>query len=309
MNPSFPTYGVDLITFYHPSFWDLATYDDVMELRRKDPSLIWTRILDALTDAGISAFEMTFPPADASSAVEVFGSARGFREELRSRGLSLISSYHSGSGWRAGSDLAAEVDKAQELAEFVAEAGGELIVAGLPMRTSRDSVPPQFVDLAFASAVADFAHTVGDATLRLGVKTALHTEAHSTFCTRRDIDLILTLTDPEYVYFCPDTAHITLAGGSAVDVVAPHAGRVVIAHWKDAVGRMPEGFPIDHATIHDQHQKYMCALGSGVVDWAAWAQLYDTTAGQPWRLLELDATPDPVQAMRAAKAFIVDAGI
>jgi sugar phosphate isomerase/epimerase len=306
MSTPAPTYGVDLITFYHPSFWGVGTYDDIMEIRRRDPLAIWTRILDALTEAGISAFEMTFPPADATSAVEAFGSAAGFRRELDSRGLSLISSYHSGSGWRAGSDLAAEVDRAQELAQFVADVGGGMLVAGLPMRTSRDSVPPLFVDLAFADTVASFAHAVGDATLRVGVKTALHTEAHSTFCTRRDIDLILTATDPEYVFFCPDTAHITLAGGDAVEVVRRHADRVIIAHWKDAVGRMPEGFSIDHAIIHDQHQEYMCALGTGVVDWPAWARLYDSTAGAPWRLLELDAVPSPIDAMRAAKAFIVD---
>lgn len=304
-----PEYAVDLITFYHPSFWGVDSYDDIMALRRKDPAALWTRILDALTEAGMSSFEMTFPPADKSSAVEAFGSVKGFRDELTARGLKLKSSYHSGSGWGPGADFGAERDKAEELAEFIADAGGDTLVVGLPMRNSRDSTPPFFVDAKFAGAVADIAHIVGDATLRMGVKTALHTEAHSTFCTRRDIDLVLTLTDPEYVYFCPDTAHITLAGGNAIDVVAPHAGRVVIAHWKDAVGPMPEGFPINHSTIHDQHQDYMCALGSGVVDWTSWAKLYDQTAGRAVRLLELDAVASPVAEMKAAISFLKLNGI
>lgn len=304
-----PEYAVDLITFYHPSFWGVGSYDDIMALRHKDPAALWTKILDALNEAGMSSFEMTFPPADKSSAIDAFGSVKGFRDELTTRGLKLKSSYHSGSGWTPGADLGAELNKAEELAQFVADAGGDTLVVGLPMRTSRDATPPFFVDAKFASAVADIAHVVGDATQRTGVKTALHTEAHSTFCTRRDIDLILTLTDPEYVYFCPDTAHITLAGGDAIDVVTPHSSRVVIAHWKDAVGRMPAGFPIDHSTIHDRHQDYMCALGSGVVDWSNWAKLYEQTEGRGVRLLELDAVASPVAEMKAAKSFLELNGI
>lgn len=299
---STPEYGVDLITFYHPSFWGVGSYDDIMELRRKDPAAIWIRIFDALAEAGVSAIELTFPPADMSSAIEAFGSVAGFRAELDRRGLHVKSGFHMAFGWAPGADVPAEVDKAVEYAEFLAAAGGDTLVAGPPMRASRDAVPPRFIDLAYAEAVARVAHAVGDATLRAGVRTALHTEAHSAFCTRRDVDLLLTLTDPEYVFFCPDTAHITLAGGEPVETVTPHRGRVVIAHWKDAIGPMPDGLPID-ASIHEQHQKYMCPLGRGVVDWPAWAALYERTAGRGVRLLELDAVADPVTEMKNAKAF------
>lgn len=302
-----PEYGVDLITFYHPSFWGVSSYDEIMELRRRDPAAIWARILDALGDAGVTAIEMTFPPADTSSAIEAFGSAAAFRAELDSRGLRLASSFHMADEWGPGADIPAEVDRALAHAGFLAEAGGETLVAGPPMRRSRDAQPPLVVDLAFASAVADTAHAVGDAIQRIGVRLALHTEAHSTFCTARDVDLLLTLTDPEYVHFCPDTAHLTLAGGDAVEIVSRHRERVIIAHWKDAVGRMPDG-PIDLATIHEEHQQYMCALGTGVVDWVAWKALYDRTDGAAIRLLELDAVADPISEMRAAKAFVEGLG-
>ncbi len=295
-------YGVDLITFYHPSFWGVSSYDEIMELRRRDPAAVWNRILDGCASTGITAMEMTFPPADTSSATDAFGSAAGFRAELESRGLRVMSSFHMATDWMPGVDVAAEVDRALEHASFLAEAGGDVLVAGPPMRRSRDAQPPFFVDLAFASAFADVAHAVGDAIQRIGVRLALHTEAHSSFCTSRDVELLLTMTDPEYVHFCPDTAHLTLAGGDAVEIARRHRERIIIAHWKDAAGRMPDG-PIDLATIHDEHQKFMRPMGEGVVDWPAWAALYDTTQGAAVRLLELDAVPDPIAEMVKAKAF------
>lgn len=298
-----PEYGVDLITFYHPSFWGVSSYDEIMELRRRDPVAIWSRIFDALGEAGITALELTFPPADMGSAIEAFGSSAGFKAELDGRGLRVKSGFHMASGWLPGAVVSREVDSALEYATFLAEVGGDTIVAGPPMRRSRDATSPLYVDLAFASAFAEVAHAVGDATQRIGVRLAVHTEAHSTFCTARDVDLILTVTDPEYVYFCPDTAHLTLAGGDAVEVVRRHRERVIIAHWKDAVGPMPHS-PIDLATIHQEHQAYMCALGTGVVDWKAWRALYDTTDGAGTRLLELDAVADPVQEMKSAIAFV-----
>ncbi len=301
-------YGVDLITFYHPSFWGVGTHDDLLALRRKDPSAIWTRIFDALAEAGITAIELTFPPADMACAIEAFGSARGFRRELDLRGLHVKSGFHVAFGWAPGADVSAEVDAAIEYAEFLAAAGGDTLVVGPPLRRTRDARPPLFIDLPFASAVADVAHAVGDATLRAGVRTAVHTEAHSMLCTRRDVDLLMTITDPEYVFLCPDTAHITLSGSDPVETVSAHRERVVIAHWKDAVGPMPSGMSID-GSIHVAHRQYMCALGSGVVDWPAWAALYDRTAGRDVRLLELDAVPDPVAEMRNAKAFATDIGV
>lgn len=306
MSPS-PEYGVDLITFYHPSFWGVATYDDIMELRRKNPAAIWSRIFDALDEAGITAIELTFPPADMASAVEAFGSAAGFKAELDARGLHVKSGFHMADGWGPGADRQSEIDKALAYAEFLAAAGGDTLVAGPPMRLSRDANPPRFIDLEFAGAVAQTAHAVGNATLSVGVRTAIHTEAHSMFCTRRDVDLLMTITDPEYVFFCPDTAHITLSGSEPVETVAAHRERVVIAHWKDATGPMPAGLPID-GSIHEQHQAYMCSLGSGAVDWPAWAALYDRTPGSSVRLLELDAAADPVTEMKNAKAFAESIG-
>lgn len=187
-------------------------------------------------------------------------------------------------------------------AEFLAEVGGDVLVAGPPMRTTLGADHPRFIDLEFAKRFSDVAHAVADAVLRRGVKLALHTEAHSSLCTRRDVNLLMALTDPQYVHLCPDTAHITLMGGDPVEVVAPRSERVAIAHWKDASGPMPAGIPIDDS-IHESNREYMVTLGTGAVDWYDWSSLYDSTPGADVRLLELDAVPEPIDEMKKALAF------
>jgi sugar phosphate isomerase/epimerase len=296
-------YGVDLITFYHPAYWGVDTYEDIVRLRADDPAGLWQRILDALVEAGIELLEITFPPADWISAIDAFGSAAGFADELSSRALRLKSGFHLGLDWHPETDRAEAADAATRYAEFIYAAGGDTMVVGPPMRRSRDARPPMFVDLDYMRALADILHHVGDATLRVGVRTAVHTEAHSVFCTRRDIDLLMSLTDPEYVFFCPDTGHLVLSGGDPVDIVAHHIERAVLAHWKDGIGPMPAGMAIDEA-VHLEHRKYFTAIGQGVVDWPAWVRLAERSPGRDTILLEQDAVPDPVGVLAETRRHL-----
>lgn len=302
MIASTTTFGVDLITFYHPHFWGVQTHDEVVEIGRADPAAMWDRILGGLVEAGITDLEMTFPPADWRSALEAFGSAKEFRRELERRGLRLKSGFHIALDWGPDTDRAEAADAAAAYADFLREAGGDTMVVGPPMRRSRDARPPFFVDHAYMVELADILHHVGAATLDLGVRAAVHTEAHSVFCTLRDVDLLMTLTDPTYVFMCPDTGHLTLSGADPIQVMDHHRDRMIIAHWKDATGPMPE-VPIDE-DVHLAHREYFRRVGAGSIDWFRWNEIVQQTAHSEITLLELDAVPDPVGEMRAAREYI-----
>ena len=187
---------------------------------------------------------MTFPPADRETAIAAFGSAEAFASALQERGLSVVSSYFGDIEHAADVTDPATRDAifraAETEAAFLASIGASYLVAGLPMRRNNaegDGLAP--VDLATAQPIADIANEVGAITARHGITLALHTESHSVFWTPRDVDLFLLLTDPFLVAFCPDTGHIVLGGGDPVQLVSRHRERVVIAHWKDAAGRVP----------------------------------------------------------------------
>ncbi|MEU9916017.1 sugar phosphate isomerase/epimerase [Streptomyces sp. NPDC051001] len=299
-----PRFATDIITFYHPDFWGLASADAVREWALAHPELFWARVMDALADAGVTGIELTFAPGDIDSALRAFGSAAAFRGELTARGLSVVSAFIAGSDapdWRHGDNLPAIVADAGRRAAFLAEAGGELLVAGLPMRTTYGTRPPFFVDAAYMTRMADIAHAVGEAVARHGVRLAFHTESHSTLWYERDIDLFMALTDPRYVWLCPDSCHIALGGGDPVAVARRHAPRIALAHWKDAVRPIDVHLTVDD-TVYAQQQPYMTELGNGIVDWPGWAAAMSRTPGAGTVLIELDEAADPVAALRAGTA-------
>lgn len=274
-----PRFATDIITFYHPGFWGLDSADAFRDWALKNPDRFWERVMDALAETAVTGIELTFAPGDIASVLRAFGDARTFRRELTARGLSVVSAFVADSespDWRQGDDLPAIVADAERRAAFLADAGAELLVTGLPMRTTFGTRPPFFVDAAYMTRMADIAHVVGEAVARHGVKLALHTESNSTLWYERDIDLFMTLTDPRYVWLCPDSCHIALGGGDPVGVARRHSPRIALAHWKDAVGPIDVELTIDD-TVYARQQPYMTELGTGIVDWRGWAQAMSRT--------------------------------
>jgi inosose dehydratase len=307
--PLTPRFATDVITFYHPDFWGLDSAKALRDWAHEHPGAFWERVMDVLAEAGITGLELTFAPGDIDSALRAFGSAASFRRELAARGLSVVSAFIAGSDapdWRRGGDLPAIVADAERRAAFLAEVGAELLVAGLPMRTTYGTRPPFFVDAAYMTRMADIAHVVGEAVSRYGVKLAFHTESNSTLWHERDIDLFMALTDPRYVWLCPDSCHIALGGGDPVAVARRHSQRIALAHWKDAVRPIDVELTIDE-TVFAQQQPYMTELGAGIVDWPGWAEAMSRTPGAGTVLIELDEAADPVAALRAGRAVVEEA--
>jgi inosose dehydratase len=301
MNPRFAT---DVITFYHPGFWDLESAEAVRDWAAAHPDRFWHRVMDTLAETEVTGVELTFAPGGMDSALRAFGSAEAFRRELSARGLAVVSAFVAESDapdWRHGDDLPAIVADAERRAAFLAETGAGLLVAGLPMRTTYGARPPFFVDAAYMTRMADIAHAVGEAVSRYGVKLAFHTESNSTLWYERDIDLFMALTDPRYVWLCPDSCHIALGGGDPVAVARRHAPRIALAHWKDAVRPIDVHLTVDD-TVYAQQQPYMTELGKGIVDWPGWADAMSRTPGAHTVLIELDEAADPVTALRAGTA-------
>lgn len=303
------SFGVDLITFFHPGFWGMANEEDVVAYGNAEPRPFWDRMLDTLEASGVTGIELTFAPFGADGLIAAYGSHAAAGAELTRRGLAIASGFFADIAIEGGiGDAEVEarwLAKGDELAKALAGWGAEVMVIGLPMRTSWDAEPPVFVDFELARKAADFSNRLGALTLRHGVRLALHTEAHSMFCQPRDIDLLLLLTDPVFVGFCPDSAHILLSGGDPAAIVARHAERVVIAHWKDATGPMPINVPIDGG-IHHAHRAYFCAIGDGMVDFDAWVGLLSARTTQKWAILEIDAVPDPLTETRKSLQFAGD---
>lgn len=308
-------FATDLVTFYAPSFWggtgDLDAIGDLFSWGTWDPPRFWERVLDSAREAGLDGIEITFPPGDWHSALAAYGSASGFATAVRQRGLEVCSGFLSSR--RPGTshylDLA-DPDEQRELAEiasgyaeFLAACGSEVMVMGLLLRRSRDADPPLFIDLRLAEKIVDGLHRIGAATLKHGVRFALHPEAFTMFRSARDVDLFLTLTDPTYVAFCPDTAQFAVAGSDPIEIVRRHRDRVVLTHWKDATGPAPADVPIDD-TIWARQAQWFAEVGTGIVDWPAWMRLLREMRYTGWAVFELDGAPNPVVELQRIRRYV-----
>ncbi|MGV8953389.1 MAG: sugar phosphate isomerase/epimerase family protein [Cypionkella sp.] len=296
--------ATDIITFYHPAFWGLGSFAEVEAWVAANPQQFWRKVLQALADAGVTAVELTFGPGSIQSALNAYGSVQGFKADLDRYGVSVVSAFVAdGPKWDGSSDIDAIVADAERRAAFLVELGAGFLVAGLPMRKTFGQRPPLFVDARFMEPMADIAHAVGEAVAQQGIKLALHTESNSTLWFERDIDLFMGLTDPRYVWLCPDSCHIALGGGDPVRVAQHYNQRIALAHWKDALGPIDRHLVID-PTIYDQQQRYMADFGKGIVDWTGWAAAMARTPGHDIALIELDMAPDPIAALREGTAVV-----
>lgn len=307
-------FSTDLVTFYAPSFWGGSGGMDDIERAISDgewdPPRFWERILDSSREAGLDGIEVSFPPGDWRSAQAAYGSARGFVSALEERGLEVSSGFFStaipGTDRRVNladpSDHDQIVEMATAYAEFLQSCGSETLITALPLRKSRSADPPLFVDLRLAETIAQVLNRMGHATLKYGVKLALHPEAFSMFRNSRDVDLLMLLTDPTYVFLCPDTAQFSVAGSNPIEIVKRHRDRLLITHWKDAVGPAPADVPIDES-IYERQIQWFAAVGTGVVDWPEWMRLLRDVQYHGWAVFELDAAPDPVGDLRKIRKY------
>lgn len=308
-------FATDLVTYYAPSFWGgeggLDQITEVIANGRWDPLRFWERILDCSQDAGLDGIELTFPPGDWRSAQAAYGTARGFAAALKDRGLLVCSGFlpteipgaNRDANVADPADHDQLVDMAMAYAEFLHGCGAEIMVTALPIRKSRDADPPLFVDLKRAETIAGVLNRMGYATLKYGVKLALHPEAFTMFRNSRDVDLFMLLTDPTYVYLCPDTAQFTVAGSNPIEIVKRHRDRLLITHWKDAVGPAPADVPIDD-TIFARQIQWFAPVGTGVVDWPEWMRLLRDVQYQGWAVFELDTASDPVSDLTKIKTYV-----
>jgi inosose dehydratase len=80
---------------------------------------------------------------------------------------------------------------------------------------------------------ADALNEIGRQTLALGLKLAPHPHVGSLTETEHEVRSLMALTDPNYVWLTPDTAHLTLGGMDPFQIIRDYWPRVAEVHYKD----------------------------------------------------------------------------
>lgn len=169
------------------------------------------------------------------AGTETFASAARWEEDkldtleqhLQEAGLALVALYHDGGLGHPG-QRQLNVDAVEDAAKLLQRLGGEVIVIG---GGHPQNLPGEIQEMAKTL------NRMGEVAAQYGITVALHPHKGCVVYSEESIDEILSLTDPDLVRFCPDTAHLAMAGMDPVEVIRKYADRLGYVHLKDYEGQ------------------------------------------------------------------------
>ncbi len=136
--------------------------------------------------------------------------------------------------------------------------------------------------------LANTLNEIGRQTIAFGVRLAPHPHVWGPMEREHEIRRVMALTDPKYVWLTADTAHLTLGGGDAVQIISDYFPRVAEVHMKDTYpnyrGNTSTPTPEQHRKASLYHN-----LGAGGVDFPAIFKVLRDRKFKGWVVYDLDA--------------------
>ncbi|MFF2483466.1 sugar phosphate isomerase/epimerase family protein [Paenibacillus sp. NPDC058071] len=226
-----------------------------------------------------------------------------FKEVLASYGLEMTALYGGASGGpnRRFSDSSCRqdiIDYNVQLARVMAQLGTECLVFG-PGGPRKG--PMTLEELKIAAATINEA---AKRTFELGVKACLHPHLWTEVQDENELDALMTLCDPEVVFFAPDTAHLTGAGMDPAAVIRKYRDRVAYVHLKDLTSKeaTKEDFPM---LMGNEALPVFCELGLGTIDFEPVIEALAEIEYTGWVTVEIDkSTSTPIQSLEICRDFV-----
>ncbi len=208
-------------------------------------------------------------------------------------GLTLITC--SNGGPNMSTDFIDPAKRQQTIADHVRCAREQLSVFGCRhFKMNMGARPAGGTSDDQIKAIAQTMNELGRATLELGIKTSPHPHIWGPIEREHEIRRLMELTDPSYVWLCPDTAQINLGGGDPVKIITDYYDRISAIHWKDSKASY-RGYtgPTPSRAEHEKEILYK-DLGSGGVDHEAIWKFLLSKGYRGWVTLDLDP-PRPAE--------------
>ena len=150
---------------------------------------------------------------------------------------------------------------AMERVDFLAAIGGKWYNCqhgGFGEEPYERPTDPEMLD-----KICEIANRLGEYASGKGVTVCFHPHFGTCVFSQSDIDYFAAHTKPEYVSFCLDTAHTTLAGMDPAALVRQYGSRIAYMHLKDV-----DSYALSKAQGRDKMGSFR-ALGHGTVDFPA----------------------------------------
>jgi inosose dehydratase len=143
---------------------------------------------------------------------------------------------------------------------------------------------------------APLLNELGKIAVDQGVQIGIHPHYNTFIETPDEINLVMELTNPEYVYLSPDTGHLALGGGNVLDILRTYKTRLNYFHFKDVAGQVVR--PDFEANVRE--------LGKGEIDFPAIMAFLKEIKFKGWINQEQDVTSLPPHDSAAESMAYID---
>jgi len=164
-----------------------------------------------------------------------------------------------------------------------------------------------------AKALAKTLNEVGKRTMDAGIKLAFHPHCWTLVEREPELNRMMDLTDPKYVFLVLDTGHASLGGIDPVKCLRDYYPRIAAMHLKDCEPKYSAGKgwkgPAPSEEEHNRVNLYK-RLGTGGVDFPAFFAVLRERKYDGWVTLDFDA-PRPGEGtvehdMDSHKKYLVE---
>ena len=178
-------------------------------------------------------------------------------------------------------DEEAALETGKKQVKFLSEVGGKWY--NCQNSSFGDDGPPERpTDPKMVDAMCRITNKLGEYANSLGVTVCFHPHYNTCVFSQSDIDYFAANTNPEYVSFCIDTAHTTLAGIDPCDLVKQLGKRIAFVHLKDV-----DTYALSKADGKEKMGTFR-ALGLGTVDFPRFKAALEDVGYDGVMCVELD---------------------
>lgn len=266
----------------------------VLEFDLEGQAAGYAQVLDEMVETGYAGTELGdwgFMPTDPQK----------LGAEIHSRGLKLLGAFVPVM-LKDPSCHADGIAAAVRTARLLAGAEGSLPFIVLADENGKDPVrtrsaghvtPEMGLSAGQWQVFAEGAQRVAEAVrAETGLRTVFHHHCAGFVETPAEIEMLLSLTDPDLLGLCFDTGHYRFGGGSPLEGLRKHRDRVWHFHFKDyhpQAGRASAENGWDY--FESIRGGVFCELGKGEVDFPALVAELERTGYTGWGVVEQDVLP------------------
>lgn len=225
--------------------------------------------LREIAEVGFDTFESV------KAAINVYdGDAQSFLAACREYGCKPNGFYFHING-----DWDNDVEDVKRKAGFLAACDIHTINLSTKwIKNRRSTAEEQAYDLKVAREVGKILH-------EYDIIPCMHPHCNTTLWFENEIDQIMQNTDPEFVAFGPDTAHLVVGLCDPVEIIRRYASRVRFTHMKDIMGTKIEG---KGEQAGNEIFVDFLEMGTGRVDFPAVFKVLDDVGYDGYLTAELD---------------------